>query len=65
MKEDRALHADTDGSLEALAAELTAAAYAVALRHQARETWLELELNLWQVLTEAVKKWGSESPREG
>jgi hypothetical protein len=63
MKDNRAVPADR--SLEALAAELTAAAYAVALRHRERETWLDLELNLWQVLTEAVRKWGRESPRVG
>ena len=63
MKDNRAVHADR--SLEALAAELAAAAYAVALRYRAGETWLDLELNLWQVLTETVKKWGRESPRAG
>lgn len=55
MRQNGAVHADTDRLLEALAAELTAAAYAVALRHRAAETWLDLQLELWQVLTETTK----------
>jgi hypothetical protein len=50
---------DGGSSLETLAAELTAAAYPVALRHGAAE-WLDLELDLWRVLTETVKKQGRE-----
>jgi hypothetical protein len=45
-------------SLSDLAAELTAAAYSVALRHAAGDRWLDLQLELWRVLTETVKKWG-------
>ena len=61
MRHTRSIHADADRLLEALAAELTAAAYTVALRHRAGETWLDLQLELWQVLTETVKKWRRES----
>jgi hypothetical protein len=43
-------------ALEAFAAELTAAAYCVALRHGAGDKWLDLELDLWRVLTETVRK---------
>jgi hypothetical protein len=57
MREKRAVPADAARFLEALAAELTAAAYPVALRHRAGETWLDLQLELWQVLTETVRKW--------
>lgn len=35
---------------EALAAELTAAAYAVALRHGLRGPFLDIELDLWREL---------------
>jgi hypothetical protein len=44
--------------VEALAAELTSAAYPVALRHAVGDKWLDLELELWRVFTETVKKWG-------
>ena len=43
-------------TLEVFAAELTAAAYCVALRHGAGDKWLDLELDLWRVLTETVRK---------
>jgi hypothetical protein len=60
MNDRRAVVANADPSWEALAAELTAAAYPVALRHAGRDEWLELQLELWRVLTETVKKWGGD-----
>jgi hypothetical protein len=42
---------------EALAAELTAAVYPVALRHGVGSQWLDLELDLWRGLKETVKRW--------
>jgi hypothetical protein len=57
MNDPRAIAADTEQSLAALAAELTAAAYPVALRHAVGDRWLDLELELWRALTETVKKW--------
>jgi hypothetical protein len=41
--------------LENFAAELTEAAYPVALRMNGGANWLDLELNLWRILTETVK----------
>jgi hypothetical protein len=58
MNDHRTVIADADHELEALAAELTAAAYPVALLHGVGHRWLDLELELWRVLTEMVKKWG-------
>jgi hypothetical protein len=58
MNDHRAVVANADPSWEALAAELTAAAYPVALRHAGGDEWLDLQLELWRVLTETVKKWG-------
>jgi hypothetical protein len=58
MNDHREVVADADHELDALAAELTAAAYPVALLHGAGHRWLDLELELWRVLTEMVKKWG-------
>lgn len=42
---------------EALAAELTGAVYRIALRHGTSAAWVDLELDLWRALTEAIKKW--------
>ena len=46
-----------DGLLEAFAAELTVAAYRVALRTRTRGAWVDLELGLWSALAEKVKRW--------
>ena len=54
---------DRDALLETFAAELTLAAYRVALWHGTGGAWLELQLDLWRVLTEMVKKWEREWPR--
>jgi hypothetical protein len=62
MNDNRAVVGDADHELEALAAELTSAAYAVALRHGVEDKWLDVELELWEALKETVKKWGQEAP---
>ena len=49
--------------LEAFAAELTRAAYRVALRGRTQGTWLDLELGLWRALADTVQAWGRELPR--
>jgi hypothetical protein len=48
------------GSLASFTAKLTAAAYAVALRHGVSGSWIDLQLDLWRALTEAVER--GESP---
>jgi hypothetical protein len=48
---------DRDAQLETFTAELTHAAYRVALRNRARGTWLDLELDLWRALADTVKTW--------
>ena len=63
MIDQRTTAVDAEQSLACLAAELTAAAYPVALRHTVGDRWLELQLELWRVLTETVEKW-SEARRE-
>jgi hypothetical protein len=50
-----------DALLETFAAELTLAAYRVALRSRTQGTWLDLELGLWRALAEKVKAWGQEN----
>jgi hypothetical protein len=47
-----------DALLEALAGELTLAAYRVALRARTQGTWLDLELDLWRALADTVKRRG-------
>jgi hypothetical protein len=54
-----------DALFETLAAELTRAAYCVALRHGTGGTWLDLELALWRTLADKVKTWERELPRVG
>jgi hypothetical protein len=49
---------DRDALLESFAAELTLAAYRVALRTRTQGTWLDLELDLWRALADTVKTWG-------
>jgi hypothetical protein len=43
-------------------AELTVAAYRVALRYAADGAWIDLELELWRALTEAANRWNPEAP---
>jgi hypothetical protein len=49
--------ASRDATLDDFVAELTEAAYPLALRHEAGRDWLGLELELWRVMTQTVKKW--------
>jgi hypothetical protein len=46
-----------DALLETFAAELTFAAYRVALRTGTQGTWLDLQLDLWRALAETVRTW--------
>src|ERR1700751_40221 len=46
-----------------LASELTAVAYAVALRHGVSGWWIDLQLDLWTTLAEAVERAQSPSAR--
>jgi hypothetical protein len=50
----------SDTTLEAFAAELTEAAFPVALQHGAGTDWLDAKLELWRALTRAVRKWTPE-----
>lgn len=44
-------------SLDDFIAELTEAAFPIALRHKESEGWLDLELDLWRAMTQTVQKW--------
>lgn len=43
-------------ALDDLAAELTSAAYSVALRRGLGDSWLDLELDLWRAVAATIKK---------
>jgi hypothetical protein len=62
MSDNYGASCNQDIRLENFAAELTRAAYGVALRHGTAGTWVDLELDLWKALTDTVKKWGRGSP---
>ena len=50
---------DWDTLLVAFAAELTNAAYRVALQHGIAGSWVDLELDLWKVMAERIQDWGT------
>jgi hypothetical protein len=58
MNRDIPTPVNRDVQLETLAAELTLAAYRVALRTRVEGTWLDLELDLWTALADTTKTWG-------
>jgi hypothetical protein len=45
-----------DASLDCLAANLTEAAFPVALRHGVQGSWLDLKLELWKTMSETVNQ---------
>jgi hypothetical protein len=51
--------------LECLVAELTEAAYPVALRHAGHGSWVDLELDLWHALGQAVQNWQRQQAHVG
>jgi hypothetical protein len=57
MKTNEATGRIPNATLEDLVAELTAAAYFVALRHGPGNPWLDLELELWRALTDVTSRW--------
>ena len=63
MNDNHGAACNRDTRLENFAAELTLAAYGVALRHGTAGTWMELELELWMALTDTVNKWEQERLR--
>jgi hypothetical protein len=53
---------DQEALLENFAVDLTEAAYAAALRHGVLGSWVDLELDLSQVLAERVRQSRRELP---
>jgi hypothetical protein len=60
MNDEARATAGRNALLDTFAVELTRAAYEVALRHGAAGTWLDLELELWQVLADTVNRYSTE-----
>ena len=58
MNENFKTPVDRDTLPEGFAAELTLAAYRVALETRTRGNWLDLELDLWRALADTAKTWG-------
>jgi hypothetical protein len=58
MNRDVLTPINRDALLETLAAELTLAAYRVALRTRTAGSWLDLELDLWRTLADTARTWG-------
>jgi hypothetical protein len=56
MSPDEASSGNVDRALDDFVAEVTVAAYSVALRHRAGDEWLDLEMDIWKVLDETIKK---------
>jgi hypothetical protein len=53
----------TPAELEDFAAELTEAAFPVALRHGAGPDWLARKLELWGAMTRTVNEWARHGAR--
>ena len=47
-------------STETVAARLTEAVYPVALRYATVDSWVDLELEIWKVLTETLQRMGTD-----
>jgi hypothetical protein len=60
MNGDSKAAVNRDALIETFAAELTLAAYRVALRTSTQGTWLDLQLDLWRALADTVKTWDRE-----
>ena len=65
MSSNHVAAGNRDILLENFAAELTRAAYTVALKHGMAGSWIKVELDLWRGLAETVKKWAWEWPPAG
>jgi hypothetical protein len=52
-----ALADDGRADLQDFAAELTEAAYPIALQHKPGERWLDLQLELWRAMQKTLQRW--------
>src|SRR5262245_50778970 len=62
MNDNQRAACDRDTRLENFAAELTSAAYPLALHQGMRGSWIKVESGLWRALAQTVKKWARLRP---
>ena len=60
MQNQQILHSEQDADLDRFAAELTDAAYPVALKYGVSGSSIDLELEIWRTLTDLVRRRGRE-----
>jgi len=60
MNNEHTTQSDQDDLLDTFAAELTEAAYPIALKYGVLGSSLDLELEIWKTLTDLVRKRGHE-----
>jgi hypothetical protein len=65
MSDNHGADSNRDILLENFAAELTRAAYSVALRQGMAGSWIQVELGLWRELAQTLKKWAWKWPPAG
>jgi hypothetical protein len=65
MSDNHGAVSNRDSRRENFVAELTSAAYCLALRQGIKGSWLDLQLGLWRVLAEMVHKGDRELPPAG
>jgi hypothetical protein len=63
MRANSATSAEDEVYLDNATAQLTEVAYLVALRHREDGSWIDLKLDLWDVLTTAVHRLRRQAPR--
>ena len=63
MTLDHSAALDSAHGLTAFAADLTDAAYSVALRHGSNDSWIELQLDVWRAIAASVAEVQRSSPR--
>jgi hypothetical protein len=56
---------EANNSLGLFAAELTVAAYPIALRHGVDGSWFQLEMDLWIALVRVFEEWQHDTERRG
>lgn len=62
MSDNHGAAGNWDSPRENFVAELTSAAYGIALRQGIKGSWLDLQLGLWRVVAEMVQKGDRELP---
>jgi hypothetical protein len=60
MEKQQVSDSEQDADLDRFAAELTDAAYPVALKYGVSGAYIDLELEIWRALTELVRRRGRE-----